>query len=540
MIAVSSLFKEKVTADSKEIRAYVYEPIANEYIYDDDDLKYLKISTDGDLMRTVMRQVDIKYYDTHDYLGKYVNVGMGVVLPLVNNLGTFTVTIASPAVVTKASHGLVTGERVKFTTTGALPTGLAVDTYYYVVYINANTFNLASSYANAVQETPTVITTTGSQSGTHTLYHYPLNEDGSPEYVDYGAFKIVEKEQKLGEDFTTVKGFDRMYESLREYYLPDVAYPITLTNYLQAICTELGWTLATPTFTNDSLSVTSDLFAYQGYTFRKVLEQIAEASGSIMFFNSDDELELKEVANTPTDEAVPAESIRRLDIEEQFGDVNSFVIATVPPEDDFAYSGGYYYNAILQEDGFNILLEDSSGNLAQEGLFEETDLWQMRVENNSILNLDRDTYITDLATLFSGYNFYPFEADTIGLLYFEIGDRVTLEDRDDVTYSTNILGITIELSEDSFTETFKAIIPTKSKERYKKVSEVVTERIDKTEIDNKNIRSISADKITAGTISAVANLGDESIKLDGEERRILIADEDGTDRILLGRQVGGF
>lgn len=84
------------------------------------------------------------------------------------NDGVCTMTIASPCVVTKSSHGLSTGDPIFFTTTGALPTGLSVNTTYYVIYINSSTFNVATTYANAIGGTK--INTSGSQSGTHTLY----------------------------------------------------------------------------------------------------------------------------------------------------------------------------------------------------------------------------------------------------------------------------------------------------------------------------------------------------------------------------------
>jgi len=83
---------------------------------------------------------------------------------IVPNKGTITLTIASPCVVTLVSHGFLT-------TTGALPTGLTANTLYYVIYVNATTFRLATSYANAVAST--AINTSGTQSGTHTLYYCP-------------------------------------------------------------------------------------------------------------------------------------------------------------------------------------------------------------------------------------------------------------------------------------------------------------------------------------------------------------------------------
>jgi len=95
--------------------------------------------------------------------------------------GTFTVSIASPGIVTLNTHGLATGECVELTTDGALPTGLSVNTNYYVIYINANTFNLATSLANAIAGT--TINTSGTQSGTHTLRYCPWGISTSANFL---------------------------------------------------------------------------------------------------------------------------------------------------------------------------------------------------------------------------------------------------------------------------------------------------------------------------------------------------------------------
>lgn len=77
-----------------------------------------------------------------------------------------TLTIANPCVVT-TTKDLKTGTPVKFTTTGSLPTGLTAGTTYYWIRTSATTGNLATSKANALAGT--TITTTGSQSGDHTM-----------------------------------------------------------------------------------------------------------------------------------------------------------------------------------------------------------------------------------------------------------------------------------------------------------------------------------------------------------------------------------
>jgi hypothetical protein len=82
-------------------------------------------------------------------------------LPYVSS--TVTITIAAPGVVTWTAHGLSVNDTIRFTTTGALPTGLAINTTYYVKQVlSANTFTVSTSAGGAA------VTTSGTQSGTQT------------------------------------------------------------------------------------------------------------------------------------------------------------------------------------------------------------------------------------------------------------------------------------------------------------------------------------------------------------------------------------
>lgn len=76
---------------------------------------------------------------------------------------TITVTIATPGVVSWTAHGLMAGQQVQLSTTGALPTGLVAATTYFVIPVDANSFQLAATQNGAA------INTTGSQSGVHTM-----------------------------------------------------------------------------------------------------------------------------------------------------------------------------------------------------------------------------------------------------------------------------------------------------------------------------------------------------------------------------------
>jgi hypothetical protein len=79
--------------------------------------------------------------------------------------GTFTVSIASPAVLTKSSHGLRPGDTIVLTTTGSLPTGLSTNTTYYVITTGFST----NSFRISATPEGTAINTSGTQSGTHSL-----------------------------------------------------------------------------------------------------------------------------------------------------------------------------------------------------------------------------------------------------------------------------------------------------------------------------------------------------------------------------------
>lgn len=74
-----------------------------------------------------------------------------------------TITIANPAVVSGSYLEFTTGVRIRFSTTGALPTGLLPDVDYYVTAISSGTQCTLSATPGGA-----AIKTSGSQSGVHT------------------------------------------------------------------------------------------------------------------------------------------------------------------------------------------------------------------------------------------------------------------------------------------------------------------------------------------------------------------------------------
>lgn len=106
----------------------------------------------------------------------WVAVTFGREIQFVARSSIVTITIAAPGVITWNAHALAANQPVVFSTDGALPTGLTAGTTYYVLAPAANTFTVSATPGGAA------ITTSGTQSGTHTatLAAVPIFSDDNP------------------------------------------------------------------------------------------------------------------------------------------------------------------------------------------------------------------------------------------------------------------------------------------------------------------------------------------------------------------------
>lgn len=275
----------------------------------------------------------------------------------------------------------------------------------------------------------------------------------TPEYIDYGSFQVVESTTDIVTGNVTLKMFDKMYEANQPYSLSP-SYPITLLQLLQAICTELSWTLATTSFPNDDLEITEELFSELKLTYRQVLDQIAEASGSMVYFDVNDELTLSQIETSGVVETLTTSEELNLRLQPEYTDINSLVASRMPQED-------------------NVLVKDDD-SIALNGLQE------LKLINNYIIDPDRETYLVPIFAELLGLNFAPFKVETIGLGYLQLGDRIEVTDTNSVEYETIVLEWELRL-DGGIRETFSADVPDKSNTNYSYAG-IVGERIKNTEL----------------------------------------------------------
>ena len=243
--------------------------------------------------------------------------------------------------------------------------------------------------------------------GTVINYQFGVDVNGSYEYLDYGNYIVNKSERQEDTNSYKLTCYDKVLYSMIDYEQMNITYPITIRNYINAICTHLGLTFAnsSDTFTNYDKLIPSELFLNSeggslGYTFRDVLDQLAQVTASTICLNNDDELEIRYI--TDTEDTIDEDFFKNVNVEfgQKYGPVNSVVLSRSAGSD-----------SIYQQDDESIELNG---------------LCELKIEDNQIMNgNDRDEYLTNIFTRLDGLEYYINDYASTGIMYYELCDRYT-------------------------------------------------------------------------------------------------------------------
>ena len=119
--------------------------------------------------------------------------------------------------------------------------------------------------------------------------------NGEYEYIDYGNYSVYKSEYKAETDTYSHICYDKMLKTMIDYTPLDITYPINLREYITAIATKCGLEFAdkNSTFANYNTAINEDHFSNGNYTFRDVLDYIAQLVGGWLCINDNDELEIR-------------------------------------------------------------------------------------------------------------------------------------------------------------------------------------------------------------------------------------------------------
>ena len=277
--------------------------------------------------------------------------------------------------------------------------------------------------------------------------------NGTFEYLDYGSFLVTEITTVKDTGVTTIVGYDKMINSMTQYSKLDVEYPISLYEYTDLLCNKCGLILGNETFTHAEWSITQELWEnINGITYRDILVQIAQVTASTCIISNDDKVYFKPIYNT--EETLTYDNMKKLKLEPMYGEINSVVLSRTPQED-------------------NIYMRDDE-SIQINGLTE------YKIENNEIIDKDRDNAMIPIYNALHGISYYPFETTTEGLGWYEIADNFDIINDTGDVFNTSLFNFSITI-DGGIKEILKTVADTKTQTQYQYAT-TIGKRVKNTEI----------------------------------------------------------
>ena len=503
MVAVSNNFKMAMKQPIKEIQAFIdYDESS---IRDSDDLISFKISCNSGLCKTAMRKLEAKFLGSHNLLGKLVKVGYGARLPDGEfeylNYGSFLVTELTVAKDTDTTS--IVGYDLMV---NAMTPYVKLDIEYPIRLIDytrllcdscglelgnsifgRNVLNISTPKTHNVNGISFVANGDGSitVNGTATknadfyiagkwdsttpvlsldnsLYKYTSVSNAESDincFLIHGT-EVIHLNYKTNNTtpVRTSKPLTAIMFRVNAGITVDnvTIYPIlekdfnTYTLNYTPYNTMNDWQI---TATKDTDGNVIDLWEnIDGITYRDILVQIAQATGSTCIIGADDKVYFKEL--TDTGESLTYDNMFKLKLEALYGEINSVVLSRTPAED-------------------NIYLKD-------EASVQTNGLTEFKIENNEIIDKDRENAITPIFEVLKGISYYPFEATTEGLGWYEIADNITIVNDLGEEFKTSIFNYSITI-DGSVKETLKTTAESKPHTQYQYAT-TLEKRVKNTEV----------------------------------------------------------
>lgn len=339
------------------------------------------------------------------------------------------------------------------------------------------------------------------------------------EYIDLGDY-IVSKEPDYNADSISYSHvcYDMMLYSMKDYEKMNITFPLTVKNYIKKICDFLGLTFANynDTFVNCDKQLTEDYYLGYDYTFRDVLDELAQVTASTICINSKNELEIRYISE---------ESVTELN-EDYFKDTNV----------SFDNEYGPINSIVLSRSGEsdNVFLQD-------EDSVNKNGLCELKIVNNQIMNYNnRSEYLPEILGKLNGLKYFTNDFDSYGICFLDLCDRYTANVHGKL-YSCVLFNDEIKITQ-GLEETIYTEMPTETKTDYAKA--------DKT--DQKiNKAYIIMDKVNKKLESVISEVQEKSEKLTEIEQSVdsisqkvsdiedLTNDVEGVKTITLGNCVEG-
>lgn len=297
----------------------------------------------------------------------------------------------------------------------------------------------------------------------------------------YGPYYFKEKPTYNADTKTyTHKLYDEFIKTMVDYEEIEIDYPCTIYNYFKKLVETLGLTTEVSSLVNGNLQMKSDIYSGIGFTYRDVLEDIAQANGILLYVEGK-EIKIAELGNDGSKATINDDILKNsnIDFGEHFGPINTIVLSRSADSD-----------AIDIKDEQSIL---------QHGIKE------LKIRDNQLMNdNDRSDFLPALLEKLKGIEYDIFDTELVGYGGFKPLQKVEFQTGKNF-YNSYVFNNEIEITQgykeviytdkpEETTTDYKAtdktdrrvnqlyIIANKQEQRIEALASEVTETCEKTNI----------------------------------------------------------
>ena len=239
------------------------------------------------------------------------------------------------------------------------------------------------------------------------------------EYISFGNYVVYSSEKQEDTKSYKLVCYDKMLYSMKDYEA-FATYPISVRNYLDALCDHIGLDFASISddFVNYDREIPAELFLDANgdgleYTFRDVLDQLAQITASTICINDDDELEVRYINDT--NDEIDGEFLKDINVNfgQVYGPINTITFKRSADADAISVS--------------------RPANLPDDQKIE------IAISDNQFLNDDnRGDYIDEILDELYGLTYSINDFVSTGITYYDLCDKysVLVEDEENNTSTT--------------------------------------------------------------------------------------------------------
>lgn len=313
--------------------------------------------------------------------------------------------------------------------------------------------------------------------GTIVNYKFGVLVNGAYEYLNYGNYVVYSSEKQEDTSSYKIVCYDKMLCSMKQNEDLGVTYPISVRDYINALCTKIGLEFKNKNseFANYDKVIDKELYVGLDYTYRDIFDELAQVTASTIYINEEDKVEIKYISDVAVD-TIDEDYLKDCNINfgKKYGPINSIVLN--------------------RGESDNVYLRDEK-SVSVNGLCE------IKIKENQIMNWnDRSDYLPDILEKLNGLTYYLNDFVSTGITYYDICDRYNVR-IGEKTYSCIMFNDEVQVTQ-GLVENIHTDVPEETETDYKKADKtdrrinyvsIIVDKIQK-EIDllNQKVVNLSA------------------------------------------------